>query len=209
MLSADIVLDSNVAGRMDVVYTQVLDEHADHPFLAEEQQLLNAITSSIGHHIFLRRRRATVDSFRELKKPVTDEKQVERILSPDSDLHWKWRRKQAERIAGQMDLERFGVQGVYLIGSAKNYTAGPRSDIDLLIHFTGSDTQREMLSAWLEGWSLALTELSFIHSGYRPAQGVLDVHIITDEDIRKRTSYAVMIGSLENSARPLKVRAGN
>ena len=48
----------------------------------------------------------------------------------------------AERIAAELDAERFGVKGMYLCGSVKNATAGPGSDIDLLVHFSGNAQQR-------------------------------------------------------------------
>ncbi len=55
-----------------------------------------------------------------------------------SDDHWHWRLRMAERIAAQVDGIRFGVKAMYVFGSTKNATAGPGSDIDLLIHFHGS-----------------------------------------------------------------------
>ncbi|MBE0641014.1 MAG: nucleotidyltransferase domain-containing protein [Bacteroidales bacterium] len=204
MQHADIVLDQNVAGRIDVAYTQNIEPEGRSPFLSEEQKLLRTIAESLGHHIFIRRLRATLDRFREQPPPEKD-KRPEPILSPESDLHWIWRRQIAETLAKLMDFQRFGVRGVYLIGSVKEATAGPGSDIDLLIHHQGTDEQRKCLISWLDGWSLALAELSFLHYGYRLDSGMLDVHLITDADISQKTSFAVMIGSLENSARPLKV----
>jgi hypothetical protein len=204
-LKSDIVLDDNVAGRLDLVYTQKVAEEGKAVFLPEEQKLLNTIAESLSHHIFIRRLRATLKTIRSQPTPKL-EKQVERILSPDSDLHWKWRARQAELISHHMDMERFGVQAVYVIGSTKNATAGPESDIDLLIHFQGDAQQRQCLEAWLEAWSLSLAEISFLNTGHRPARGMLDVHLVTDEDIRKKTSYAVMIGSTENGAKLLKSR---
>ena len=54
----------------------------------------------------------------------------------------------------------------------------------------------------LEGWSLALSEINYLRTGYA-TRGLLDVHIITDEDIARKTSYAVKIGALTDAARPL------
>ena len=68
--------------------------------------------------------------------------------------HWRWRFQIAEQLAANLDPARFGVKGIYLFGSTKNATAGPQSDIDLIVHFTGSQAQREALVLWLEGWSL-------------------------------------------------------
>jgi predicted nucleotidyltransferase len=115
---------------------------------------------------------------------------------------WRWRSRMAERIATQLDGRRFGVASLYLIGSVKNATAGPASDIDLLVHFTGTPEQQSELQRWLEGWSLALSEINYLRTGY-PTRGLLDVHIITDEDIARKTSYAVKIGAITDPAQPL------
>jgi hypothetical protein len=120
---------------------------------------------------------------------------------PDED-HWRWRLRMAERLAADMDPSRFGVKGVYVFGSTKNATAGPGSDIDLIVHLSGTVEMREALQAWLEGWSLCLAEMNYLRTGYRSG-GLLDVHFVTDEDIARRTSYAVKIGAVTDSARPL------
>ena len=59
----------------------------------------------------------------------------------------------AEAIAAQIDNGTFGVEAMYVIGSTKNASAGPSSDIDLLIHCRGSDDQcagAQDLAGWLE-----------------------------------------------------------
>jgi predicted nucleotidyltransferase len=119
--------------------------------------------------------------------------------------HWRWRLRMAERIAELIDAERLGVRAMYVLGSTKNATAGPGSDIDLLIHFQGTDVERIALEAWLEGWSLSLAEMNYLKTGVR-TEGLLDVHIITDDDIRRRSSFAVKIGAVTDAARPLKLR---
>ncbi len=119
--------------------------------------------------------------------------------------HWAWRLEMAEHIASKLDPDRFGVQAIYLIGSTKNATAGPQSDIDLLVHFRGAQKQRHDLMTWMEGWSLSLDEMNFQKTGLRSG-GILDVHIITDEDIAKRTSYAVKIDAVTDAARPLLLK---
>jgi pyruvate,water dikinase len=119
--------------------------------------------------------------------------------------HWAWRLEMAEHIAALLDGERFGVQALYLIGSTKNATAGPQSDIDLLLHFRGSKAQRRELILWLEGWSLSIDEMNFKRTGYRSG-GLLDVHFITDEDIAQKTSYAIKIGAATDAARLLKLK---
>ena len=118
------------------------------------------------------------------------------------DTHWRWRLQSVERMAEFMDPARFGIRAMYLFGSTKNATSGPQSDIDLLIHFTGTQSQSKELLAWLDGWSKCLAHLNYLRTGYK-SDGLLDVHLVTDEDIKKRTSYAVKIGAATDAARPI------
>jgi hypothetical protein len=111
----------------------------------------------------------------------------------------------AQRIAAQLDARKFGVKAFYLFGSAKNATAGPASDIDLLLHFQGTDQQRADLLLWLEGWSRCLSELNFLRTGYT-TDGLLDIHLITDADIAARTSYAMKIDAITDPARRLPMK---
>ena len=111
----------------------------------------------------------------------------------------------AERIASQLDPERFGVAGFYVFGSTKNATAGLGSDIDIIVHFRGTEQQREELELWLDGWSLCLDEMNYLQTGYRTG-GLLDVHIVTDDDIARKTSFAVKIGAVTDAARPLPMK---
>lgn len=110
-----------------------------------------------------------------------------------------WRYWIAMAIASRIDMERWGVQAIYLIGSVKDHTAGPGSDIDLLVHFRGNHAQQDQLLSWLRGWGECLA----VVTGYS-ADNILDIHLITEEDIRNKTSFAVMIGSLYNSATLLR-----
>ena len=120
------------------------------------------------------------------------------------DRFWRWRHYMAERIADSIDLEKFGIAGIYLFGSTNNGTAGPGSDIDLLIHFQGSPEQRKALMNYLEGWSLSLAEMNYLRTGYA-SEGLLDIHLVTDEDIRNKSAFALKIGSITDPAHPLKV----
>lgn len=126
------------------------------------------------------------------------------VATKDDD-HWRWRLHAAEWIAAELDPERFGVVALYLIGSTKNANAGPQSDIDLLIHIRGTEQQRGELEAWLQGWSLCLSEFNYLRTGYQ-TPGLLDVHLITDEDIEKRTVFGSRIGAITDPPRPLSLK---
>ena len=120
--------------------------------------------------------------------------------------YWLWRKEMAERIARDVNGRDLGVEAMYLIGSVKNAIAGPASDIDLMVHFRGDGEQRVRLLTWLDGWSLCLAEVNYLKTGYR-SDGLLDVHLITDEDIEKRSSYAVKIGAVTDAAYELPMAA--
>ena len=113
--------------------------------------------------------------------------------------YWRWRMQMSEKIAAEIDPDRFGVRALYVIGSTKNASAGPASDIDLLIHFNGTDQQRHDLETWLEAWSLSLGEVNYLRTGYANRE-LLDVHIITEEDITRQTSFASKIGAVTDAA---------
>jgi pyruvate,water dikinase len=91
-----------------------------------------------------------------------------------------------------LDAERLGVVSMYLFGSTRNATAGPASDIDLLIHFRGSEDQLSQLHCWLDGWSQCLSEGNYIRTGLH-SDGLLDVEVITDADIANRTGWAARL----------------
>jgi pyruvate, water dikinase len=131
--------------------------------------------------------------------------QEEESLQIVSDDFWRWRYHMAERIAANLEPGRFGVKGFYVFGSTKNATSGPASDIDLLVHFDGTNEQRKELNVWLEGWSLTLSELNYQRTGYK-TDGLLDVHLVTDKDILDKTSYAIKIGAVTDAARPLEMK---
>jgi hypothetical protein len=121
---------------------------------------------------------------------------------PALEDHWRWRQAVAERIAGRVDAERFGVRGMWLYGSTKNATARPDSDLDLLVHFEGTDLQRSSLVAWLEGWSQALAEANWLRTGVR-REDFLDARIISTRDIEERRGLAAKIQAVTDAARPL------
>lgn len=119
--------------------------------------------------------------------------------------HSAWRLEMVERLAARLDGRRFGVTAAYLIGSVKRADAGPASDIDLLLVFEGTADQRRDLLLWLEGWSLCLDELNARRTGHRAA-GLLDVHLVTPDDVERQTSYAIKIGSATDPARRLRLK---
>jgi pyruvate, water dikinase len=139
------------------------------------------------------------------RSEIVDEVQKIEHEEQHPETAWRWRLRMAENIAAQVDTEAMGVRGMYVFGSTKNGTASPHSDIDMLVHFRGNQNQLELLKSWMDGWSICLDEINYMQTGFRMG-GLLDVHFITDEDIARRTSFAVKIDAVTDAARPLNLK---
>jgi pyruvate,water dikinase len=59
---------------------------------------------------------------------------------------------------------------------------------------------------WLDGWSLCLSEMNFLRTGYKSERLLVDAHYVTDDDIARKSSYASKIGAVTDAARPLPLR---
>lgn len=132
----------------------------------------------------------------------------EEVSETETDNHWMWRLSMAKHIAKRLKADYYGVEAMYIFGSTKNANAGPASDIDLLVHFRGNAKQKKELSAWFQGWSLCLSEINYLKTGYK-TDGLLDVHFISDKDIEEKSSYAVKINAVTDAARPLTIDHNN
>jgi len=124
---------------------------------------------------------------------------------PPAKDHWRWRLRMAEQIAERLGPAHFGVKAMYVFGSTANASAQPGSDIDLLIHFAGTEQQRADLMTWLQGWSSSLAEMNYLRTGHQ-STGLLDVRLVTDEDVAGKKGYAAKIGSVTDPARPLRLK---
>ncbi len=119
--------------------------------------------------------------------------------------HLTWRTQKIEEIAQALDPELYGIQGIYLIGSTKDGSAGPTSDIDLLVHFKGTEEQKDKLMVWFDEWGKKLAKENKERTGFT-TEGLLDVHIITDEDIKKKNSWASHITSPYQTVRKISLK---
>ncbi len=138
------------------------------------------------------------------KTPTKKEMFYDSKLSSDNSIeHWQWRKYMAEQIALEANMDELGIKNIYLIGSTNTGHCRINSDIDLLIHFYGNDSQRALLKSWLMGWSKALAKQNFLRTGYT-ADEILDVHIITDDDIKNGDSFTQKIDSITDPATLLR-----
>ncbi|KYK21777.1 hypothetical protein AYK24_03200 [Thermoplasmatales archaeon SG8-52-4] len=106
--------------------------------------------------------------------------------------HWNWRMQKVQELGEKLDPDLYGIEALYLIGSTKTGEAGPASDIDLIVHFKGNDEQKDKLSAWFDEQGKKLDQENKKRTGIETGN-LLDVKIITDSDITKRTSWAIHI----------------
>ncbi|HUU44517.1 MAG TPA: nucleotidyltransferase domain-containing protein [Acidobacteriota bacterium] len=181
----------------------------DYAALADTVHLIDVPESTDGLTLQLLMNADLNEAVALLRKPGNAVPETIRMeeegTARQSPSYSRWRMRMAEQIAADINPEEFGVAAMYIFSSTKNATAGPASDIDLLIHFRGTPTQRYLLDTWLRGWSLCLDEVNYLQTGYRSG-GILDVHIVTDEDIEKKISYAAKIDAVTDAARPLSIR---
>jgi predicted nucleotidyltransferase len=119
--------------------------------------------------------------------------------------HWRWRSRMAEKIAAAIDGSYFGIKAVYIFGSAKNATSGPKSDIDLLVHIDKDTFKKDAFYSWIDGWDKSISHTNYLKTGF-VTESLLDMHYITDEDIEKQTSYAVKITARSDAARQLPMK---
>lgn len=119
--------------------------------------------------------------------------------------HWEWRMNKVKKMGKELDPDVYGVEGLYVVGSTKEATAGPESDIDLIVHFNGTEEQKDKLKNWFDRWDKKLCEENEERVG-KELSCVLDIHFITDKDIEKETSWASHITSRYKSAREIDIR---
>jgi pyruvate, water dikinase len=201
--NSDVVFNEDFFMQSENILADILPDYAH---LSEVVRVIDVSASAQGQVLQVQMNADQGEAVGYLSQPVgVLEVDTGRSPAPGitpGDGHWRWRYQAAENIAAQIDVNRFGVKNFFIFGSAKNATAGPESDIDLLIHFHGTEAQRKDLLTWLEGWSISLSEINYQRTGYR-IKGLLDVHIVTDEDVEKRTSFAAKIGATNDPAQPL------
>lgn len=119
--------------------------------------------------------------------------------------HWSWRMNKVEEIASNLEKDRYGIQALYLIGSTKTGEAGPGSDIDLIAHVKATDEQKSLLMDWFEKQGKKLAKENQQRTGIE-TENLLDVHIITDEDLKNNTSWASHITSPYMSVKKLQLK---
>ncbi|MFW6141504.1 MAG: PEP/pyruvate-binding domain-containing protein [Candidatus Saliniplasma sp.] len=118
--------------------------------------------------------------------------------------HWEWRMNKVKEMADKLDTDLYGVKGLYVVGSTKEATAGPRSDIDLIVHISQDKEKKEKLENWFYKWDKKLVDDNKKRTGVH-IDNILDVHYVTDKDIKENSSWASHINSRYRSAREIPI----
>lgn len=181
--SSEIIVDNNIVGKIIVCYSDI--PTGGDIFLPEEYKLLKAIAGRLSQFIFYDKLKRTIDL---LSKEALNYKE-DQYLKAFSDEHWKWRLRMVQNIADKTDFDYYGLKAMYIIGSTKEANAGPGSDIDLLVHFNGSEEQKNLFKAWIDGWNHSLSEFNREKTGYSLKGGIIDLHIISDKEIAQKKQF--------------------
>ncbi len=119
--------------------------------------------------------------------------------------HWRWRLRMAERIAGAGRRREVRRRGDVRLRQREERDRGAGERHRHARPLPRNGGAARALETWLEGWSLCLDEMNFLRTGIRSG-GLLDVHLVTDEDIAARSSYAVKIGNVTDAAWEIPIR---
>ncbi|MFA5805101.1 MAG: PEP/pyruvate-binding domain-containing protein [Melioribacteraceae bacterium] len=202
---AGVVFNEKFLNSSPNIFCELVQEYN---YLEDTIKVIDVISSTGGSILKILMNAEIDEAIGMFAQPSTEtslEKEYKEIVEYHPSDYWRWRMKMAEKIASELDSDRFGVKGIYVFGSTKNAVSGPGSDIDLIVHIEKEKCNMKELSLWFEGWSLALSEMNYLRTGYK-SSGLLDVHYVTDEDIKNKSSYASKIGAITDAARPLKVK---
>ena len=160
--------------------------HSDEIFLDEERELLRSISALLSN--FLEWRHLEVLGQR---------------LASSNHSHWQWREKVVHGMLSRFDVERFGHADFYLGGSTERGQASHGSDIDIYLHHTGTENQKNRLKLWLEGWSLSIAEMAKIQTGEIFPDGILNVRWISQSPDTKRFPQLRKIGEFTGGSHDL------
>jgi pyruvate, water dikinase len=199
----DVAFDENFLGRSINVLPELLPEFAH---LADCLKVIDIPAVRPGHTLRVFMNADLDEAAAVLEK--TDAADPASHADRETTIHeplqfWRWRFRMAQRMVRSLDHDKYGVKAVYLYGSVKNGTAGPDSEIDLLVHFQGDEHQRELVDMYFAGWSQALVEYNFSRHGVRLEQ-MLDISYLNDEEVESGAGLAAHINAVTNPARLLE-----
>ena len=188
-LEESLKLGGQEIGRISVSdsYCEV-EESSEEAFLPEERHLLKSVAALVSN--FLEWRHLEV---------------LGKRLASTNRSHSQWREDTVSAMIRRFDADRFGGTEFYLGGSTQSGQASHGSDIDLFVYHQGTQSQRNGLELWLEGWSLSVAEMARVQLGENFRDGIFHLHWINEPPNTERFSQLRKLGekSIEqNSTQP-------
>lgn len=184
-LETEILTNNSSHGFIRVYYKS--DDSIKAFFLEEEKRLIFSIGIRVSDFLY--------------KEEINQRKVQSESESNPNEI----RNLIIKKMCKSIDLKEYGILAIYLIGSTKNQNAAAKSDIDLIIHFDGSLQSELKINSWFSAYNDFI--YNFINEiNNEGIKEIFDIHLISDQDIERKTSYATMISSLENSAKLIKKR---
>lgn len=182
-LISELKNKNKVLGKICVFYSDKLEQN--NPFLEEEQHLLDSVSKRVSDYLL-------IDKIENAIKETSVSRYVET------------RQKILSNAVMSANFPDLGLYSIYVIGSVKEHTSGISSDIDLILYYNGSKESMKLIKLWFEAWSESVLKSDKYTEEISGLDNLFDLHFITDIDIEKKTSYAVMINALHNRAKLIK-----
>ncbi len=114
-----------------------------------------------------------------------------------------WRMRMAEAFAKSVDFSKFNISAIYLTGSVYQGDATAESDIDLLVHFEGSQSQKDDFLIWADGWDSSLKMIHYNRTGLI-IEHILDIALINNQIIQTNKVYEDLVNPSLRLSRKLK-----
>ncbi len=184
-LKENILYKKDIKGQIIVYYTNDIGKQKS--FLDEEKLLLKSISKRISDYLLIN----------QLKK---DKKNI----STQNNIFVETRKKILFDVVNNANFKELGIYSIYVIGSVKNAECGFSSDIDLIIYYDGNKESYNKTILWFDAWNKSVILSGKYKNEINNLDNLFDLHFITANDIAQKTSYAVMINSVNNSARLIK-----
>lgn len=114
-----------------------------------------------------------------------------------------WRTRMAEAFAQSIDMKKYNIIGIYLVGSVFKGESTPESDINLVIHSNAKQSEKDDFLKWAEGWNSALKSINYNRTGFQ-LDNILHIAIVSDEDIEANQFYRDLLNPTLRLSKKLK-----
>jgi len=139
-------------------------EQGQELFLEEERQLLRSVASLLSN--FLEWRHLEI---------------LGKRLWSVSRSHRQWRERLIQDMVSDFDSEYFGETEFYLPEKDGSEERNHGSEMDLHVRHCGTSEQKQLLRAWLDGWSTSVTQMARMQTGEVFPDGLFKLHWLNSE----------------------------